>query len=287
MKVSEEPLIRKRFSDAVARRIYPAMARAGLRRQGKRTWREHRADDSWVVIEIQMSKWTTRTELGFTVNLGVWPPGTWAYCVARTPMWQDTAPDASATAPIWARPDLVAPALWPWHDFREVDLTADFDQVVDETLRFMLTALEWGRAHSDVDTAADFLTRPYDVDTHRHGPRLELAVAMLDSVAPGHPRLPELVEALTHTWVADPRPITLRGQIEQWRARCGLPPVDNLPWYWHPAMMKDWVDRFGWPDAAYLAAPDSQFYLADGSMTTTPPPDWPRKPRGWRPSARS
>lgn len=128
----------------VARRIYPALAKAGLRRQGKRVWWEQPADGAWVLLEMQMSKWTTRQTLGFTINTAVWPTGAYAEYQASVPQWTEPLPPLSS-APVCLRPRFVAADLWPGGDFREFDLAADLEQVGAETLRFMLFALDWAR----------------------------------------------------------------------------------------------------------------------------------------------
>lgn len=150
-----EPFIRRDFSAMVARRIYPAMAQAGLRRQGKRVWWEQHADDAWVLLEMQMSKWTTRRELGFTINTAVWPPGTFSDYQSRVPQWAEPIPPISAGSPIFSRPRTVAAHLWPWDEFREFDISADLDQIGAETLRFMLVALNWARERSKAEAAFD------------------------------------------------------------------------------------------------------------------------------------
>jgi hypothetical protein len=155
-------------------------------------WWEQHADGAWVLLEMQVSKWTTRRELGFTVNTAVWPPGTFADYQSRVPQWTEPLPPLSA-APISVRPRYVAAQLWPWGDFREFDISADLDQVGTETLRFMLFALDWARERSEVEAALDFLTQPYDRETHPQVPRPDWAIAMLNAVAPQHPRLPSLL----------------------------------------------------------------------------------------------
>jgi hypothetical protein len=58
-------------------------------------------------------------------------------------------------APIWQRPAGVAPDRWPWAEFREIDMSADFVQVAEELRDFLLICLEWARARSGVDSALD------------------------------------------------------------------------------------------------------------------------------------
>lgn len=260
----EVPFIRKEFSDAVARHVYPAMKQAGLRRQGKRTFYEQRPDSSWVLLEIMLYH-TTRTETQFSVTTCVWPPGTW--------LDAGTVPFVALNSPVTARPEQVAAQLWQ-QDFHRVRLGDDLDAVMRELLVFLSAALEWGRRLSEVEAALDFLTRPYDRGTHPYAPQLRLAIAMLRAVAPRHHRLPELVETFTQQWKADPRPISLRGEIERWRADAGLPAAPDLPLYWHIAMLPSNVERFGWPGSAHRLAGDD-FHYADGSKTKTPPPGWP------------
>jgi hypothetical protein len=116
------PFVRKEFSDRVARTIYPAMNRAGLGRQGKRLWYDRRPGSSWVLVEIQISEYTTRTRLGFTVNTAVWPPGTWAAKQRSRLVYAAAPAPFTANAPILARPAQVRPDLWPGNDFVEVTL---------------------------------------------------------------------------------------------------------------------------------------------------------------------
>lgn len=197
-RVSDEiPFVRKEFSDQVARTIYPAMKRAGLRRQGKRLWYEQRPDSSWVMIEIQVSDHTTRTKLEFTVHTAVWPPGIWAHTQRSHQVWAAAPmPSPYHGSAISARPAQVRPDLWPESDFIEVRLGEEVAVAVEKLLVFLLAALEWGRAHTDVETALEFLTRPFDMRTHRHVPRYESAIAMLRATRPGDPRLLELEETL-------------------------------------------------------------------------------------------
>jgi hypothetical protein len=178
------------FSDAVARHVYPAMARAGLGRTGKRVWWERRGDGSWVLLEIQISKHTTRTELGFTVNTLVWPPGTWARQQADHPVYAAASVPEAGSAPICLRPHAVAPDRWPWPEFREIDLSADFAAVGAELREFLLIALEWGRAHADVEGALRTMTIPFGLNA-------QWAIIMLRAAAPGHPMLRDLVDRHT------------------------------------------------------------------------------------------
>jgi hypothetical protein len=103
------------------------------------------------------------------------------------------------------------------------------------------------------------------------------AIHMLRAVAPTDSRLPGLLEEYTQRWRKDPRPITDRDKIQAWRAEAGLPPAQDLPDYWHVAMSPGWVEQYGWPGAAFKIGLESEFYLADGTKTTVPPPDWPRR----------
>jgi hypothetical protein len=186
--------VRKEFSDGVARTIYPAMKRAGLGRQGKRLWYDRRPDTSWVLVEIQMSDHTTRTRLEFTVNTAVWPPGTWAVKQRSHPVYAAEATPATAGAPIFARPDQVRPDLWPHKDFAQVELGGDIERAVADLLVFLLAALQWGRAHAGLEAGLAYMTRPFDMQTHRRTPNYRQAVEMLREVAPDHPQLPALVE---------------------------------------------------------------------------------------------
>jgi hypothetical protein len=89
--------------------------------------------------------------------------------------------------------------LWPGKDFIGISLGEDIGAAVEKLLVFLLAALEWGRAHAEVDTALEFLTRPFDMQTHRHTPGYESAIAMLRAARPDDPRLPGLVEALAQS----------------------------------------------------------------------------------------
>ncbi len=230
MGVSDEiPFIRKEFSDAVARRLYPAMKRAGLRRQGKRTWFEQHPGSSWsswVLLEI-MPHHTTRTTMGFTMGTAVWPPGTWEYCRQGVSAWASEAtPYVAFNSPIYTTAHAVAPQLWPYEHHRTLRLGEDLDPVMDELLLLLLAALDWGRARCGVDEALTYLTEGSPPHTHYRSPDYRQAIVMLRAAAPGHPRLPELVETFTERWRADPRPITLRDEIAAWRAGAGLPEVE-------------------------------------------------------------
>jgi hypothetical protein len=50
-----------------------------------------------------------------------------------------------------------------------------------------------------VDTALEFLTRPFDMQTHRHTPGYESAIAMHRAARPDDPRLPGLEEAVAQS----------------------------------------------------------------------------------------
>jgi len=167
---------------AVAHHVYPAMAREGLRRQGKRMWWERREDGSWVILEIQMRNGAPG-ELGFTVNTGAWPPSTWEHQRARVAHLADREVPYATGAPIWQRPNGVAPRLWPSDDdFLFFGRTFDRERLGGGPREFLLAALAWARARSDVEGAL------------RCGISDYWAVAILRAVAPGDPRLAALQE---------------------------------------------------------------------------------------------
>ncbi|WP_203915428.1 DUF4304 domain-containing protein, partial [Rhizocola hellebori] len=133
----EIPFVRKEFSDQVARVIYPALKRAGLGRQGKRLWYDRRDDTSWVLVEIQVSDYTTRTRLEFTVNTAVWPPGTWEIRQRAHPVYAAEPIPFTSSAPVFARPRQVRPDLWPEKDSVEVTLGDGVGRAAADLLVFL------------------------------------------------------------------------------------------------------------------------------------------------------
>jgi hypothetical protein len=114
----------------------------------------------------------------------VWPPGTWEYSQQSHPDWAaQEVPFVAHNAPISVRPAQVRPDLWPEKDMAEARLGDDLDRVVAELPLFLLAALDWGRAHCDVERALEFLTRPFDIQTHRYAPRHEAELALRYSVS--------------------------------------------------------------------------------------------------------
>jgi hypothetical protein len=260
------------FDKAVALRVYPALARAGLHGKSKRLWWERHEDGSWLVLELQISTGTTATVLGFTINVHVWPPGTWDRLRASHESYAAADVPLVGTAPFSQRPATVAAERWPWPDIREIDRSADFDLVADELAQAMLACLQWGREHSDVEGALRTMTMPF-------GLRDFWAIVMLRAEVPQHPQLVSLVDQFTRRWRDDPRPITMRDEVVRWRGEAGLEPLERLPRYWHVAMQPWAKEEHGWPGAAFKVGVKSDFYLADGTRTSEPPPDWPNPGR--------
>jgi hypothetical protein len=251
-------------------RIGPPLRALGLRKQGRATWWEQRDNGSWVLLALVGSRHSTPELVEFHGEVAAWPPGTWEfecdfhgqdpgagrpYVAANVPI------DLDSRVPLIGEPGAPEWRLAPGTDPRALGA---------EVTTWAAGALERARRScDDVEAALNEL-----VD----GPgwagwRPTYAIAMLRAVAPDHPRLPEIVEARTESWRADPRPITLRSHLVDWRAGCGLPEVD-LPTFWSPSMQRHSVERFGSAQAAFRAGFGTSFLYADGSESTEPPSGW-------------
>jgi hypothetical protein len=255
-----------------------------LRKRGRTTWWERRPGGGWVVLALVGSRHNTPDLVEFYGEAACWPPGTWEFqCEfdGRDPGGDQ--PYAAANVPIDLDsriPVPGAPALPEWRLGRDVDPAL----LADEVVAWARGAV--ARARTCCDDVDQALVELVDGPGWR-GWRPTYAIAMLRATAPDHPRLPEIVEAKTASWRADPRPIGLRPYLEQWRAGAGLPAV-ALPTFWSASMLPHAVERFGSAQAAFRAGIGTTFHFADGLTSDEPPQGWleeapPPEPtkRGW------
>lgn len=233
--------------------MHPALKAEGLRRSG-RTWREGDADQGWVLIQVQGSKFNTREHVELTINTSVWPPATWE--MSRDVSGHEEAlPYVASGNPFFARPDLIAPERPSAGEWWQLNSRTDVDALGTELVDFVLNAaLPWARRHRDPDQAVKAL--------HAKG-SLIYTIAILRRTAKGSAQLRDVVDEFTSKWISDPRPITLRPHLIQWRQEAGLPEVP-LPEIWSPSMSTHLVTQFGSPEAARAAGQGIHMYSWDG-----------------------
>lgn len=233
--------------------MHPALKAGGMRRSG-RTWREGDADRGWVLIQVQGSKFNTREQVELTINTSVWPPATWEMR-REVSGHEEALPYVAGDAPFFARPDVIAPERPGAGQWWQLDSGTDVDALATGLVDFVLQdALPWARRHRNPDQAVKVL--------HDKGGFM-YAIAILRRTATGSAQLRDLVEEYTSTWISDPRPITLRPHLIQWRQEAGLPEVP-LPEVWSPSMSADLVTEFGSPEAARAAGYGIYMYSWDG-----------------------
>lgn len=249
----------------VSTHVAPPLKAAGLRKSGRRTWYLRDPGGGWVLLELQVDKWATRTELELTVNTVVWPPGTWAWDCQDVPAESYDAalgqvPHTGANAPFHLRPDDVAAQYGPRDHWWRLDLATDSDALGAELASYLLeAALPAGRALLDVEAALAALT-----GGHR-GAYWCAGIAVHG--APDHPRRRQLLEAYVEAWRWDPRPVTAAPRIAQLIEDNGLPPRELPSWY-SPVLIPHAVEREGGdPVASWRASnPVVLVTLSDGTQ---------------------
>jgi hypothetical protein len=264
----------QRLAHVIRTQLHPALRAAGFSRS-QHTWRRGTDDDGWICLQVQGSRHSTSTEVELTVNTFVWPPGTWPQHCALTGDDVATRPWVAFNAPVCARPREVAPELAPAGDWWVLDAGADLDRWGQDLTAFVAdSALPWALRLLDPDTAVDRLLREAHAGALTHALAVLTVVRRRQAAAESHAepapasartraRFAAVVEQLTATWVADPRPITLRPHVAAWRRAAGLPEVD-LPTVWSPSMLPETVARFGSAEAARAAGIGTIMHSWDG-----------------------
>lgn len=203
------------LNDIVRTAMHPVLKAEGFRKSG-RTWREGDAERGWVLLQIQGSKFNTRERVEMILNVGVWPPGTWEVS-KDVSGWKEALPYVAGGTPFFARPGDIAPGRPSVAGWWQIDSSTDVDAVAAGMVDFTIDdALPWARQRRDPDRAVRALLAQG---------RLVYAIAVLRRTAAGSAQLRDTVEQLTSEWIHDPRPITLRPLIIQWRQEAGLPEV--------------------------------------------------------------
>ncbi len=264
----------QRLAHVIRTQLHPRLKAAGFSRS-QHTWRRGTDDDGWVCLQVQGSRHSSSAEIELTVNTVVWPPGTWPQHCALTGDDVTARPWVAFNAPVCARPREVAPELAPAGDWWVLDADTDLDRWGQEVSDFVAgAAVPWADHLLIPDAALERLTREGNAGALTH------AVAVLTAVrsqqegadadgadeerrAMTQAEFARVVTALTSTWVADPRPITLRPHVAAWRCEAGLPEVD-LPTVWSPSMMPETVARFGSPEEARAAGIGTIMHSWDG-----------------------
>ena len=253
--VDPDVTAQQRLTHVVRALVSPRLRSDGFARSGH-TWRRGDAEQGWVLVQLQGNRYNTADRLEVTVNTAVWPAGTWdVHCAVAG---QDAAdrPYVAGDAPVFARPREIAPDLAPEGSWWHLDAGTDLAQWGAQLVEFVAgAAVPWGVGLLDAEAAVERLTtggRVWD---------LVYALGVLGR-ARSH-QVAAVAEDLTRVWVADPRPITLRPHLLEWRRTAGLPDV-ALPEVWSPSMAPEMVTRFGSAEAARAAGVGVWMHSWDG-----------------------
>ena len=254
--VDPDVTAQQRLAHVVRARLHPRLRSDGFVRSGH-TWRRGDAEQGWLLVQLQGNRDNTAERVEVTVNTVVWPAGTWDTRCAVDGQSQADRPFVACNAPVFARPHEVAPDRAPDNEWWHLDAGTDLAQWGAQLVEFVAgAAVPWGVRLLDAEAAVERLTvsgRKWD---------LVYTLGVLGRAGRSD-RFAAVTEALTQVWAADPRPITLRPHLLEWRHAAGLADV-ALPEVWSPSMAPETVARFGSAEAARAAGVGVWMHSWDG-----------------------
>jgi len=237
--VGEAPTMQQVYAGLLSSAVHPVLKEAGFTRKGRRLWWRGNPDIGWVLIDAVSDKYNNWGLVTFTVMTTVWPPGTWEYELRRGEVWRrlwgdepappPPLPFAGDNAPMSLTPADLDPDNYRSDPGRgdhwwELGARTDLDAFAAELASFVgRVALPWAQANQTVEGAVQYLT-----SSPPPAPWIEslaFACAILAHHNPADPRLADTVQRLTDLWVPDPRPLSVRPFIVEWRDVAGLPQV--------------------------------------------------------------
>jgi hypothetical protein len=195
-----------------------------------------------LIVERLTDKHRVDGSLYITLGLGVWPVGTWesdrATSFSRRPLSDEpehggsplkfSPKDFAGSSADWFIAGRVrAPFLGVGGKWWEVEGGDTFDVVALQS--------KLSRFLDAVDDESPRLLEPQHalalVLEHPHDGNLRYAAAIMDATDMRGPEFQQLVQQLSETWIADPRPATFRTPLLELRAKAGLPeiPLPNPP----------------------------------------------------------
>ena len=217
-------------------------SRGFVRIRTKDLWRRGSRDDGWLLLDRQTSKHHFGGARSFTMNVGIWPLGTYENEVrVRSAQSRPGMPDEPEylDAPMRFRPrdfgdaqaDWVVGGLFradavPMGDWWEIDDGDGFDLGPLQS--------KVGRFLDAVDDVSQRLLLPEHAITwllHRHEEvaslrstvwELRYAVAVIEATGAQRDRLRDLVSTLSAAWKADPRPREFGAELHRLRTLAGL-----------------------------------------------------------------
>jgi hypothetical protein len=211
------------------------VARGFTRIRTKDTWRRGTSATGWLVVERLTSRHRVGGSAYITLSVAVWTAGTWeselAVSFARHLESEEPerggAPvgfgpkDFVGTSADWFLPGRAgADFLGLGGNWWEVGPGETFDASgLESKLSGFLDAVDGARLLEPEQALSVLLG-------HRNFRSWRYAAAIMDTSGMRGQQFQHLVEKLSETWIADPRPATFRTSLLDLRAKAGLPEIE-------------------------------------------------------------